>query len=360
MTIDKNKIIKEIIKEAKGVEEKLTRCGTVTALNGNLYSIQFLDETLYMEKDEAPEVDELIGNEIVFKAKEIKGKKLFVSYKEVFREYEKCMEGKITLRGTVVAVDGDPLNFTNDVMILKHHDDLLYLPRTEFGLIYPSKLLNAYIGKDINFRVKEIKDGRVIISTRLIAEEKRDKLIERLQAGEQIEGTIIKFDNWGAMLNYDTVPLILKNKDFNEGTFTKINQVKQLNEKVLVKLVRVSPTKRIEVEAVNKYKDAITFDVNKLEKNMIIKGIVTNVLPFGAFINIAQGIDVLCPIPDVTSDLRPPKEWDEVTIRITTASMENGRPKVRGRIYSYLTGVDEQSAISPENLKKAKEEEDVR
>jgi small subunit ribosomal protein S1 len=194
----------------------------------------------------------------------------------------------------------------------------------------------------MTFVVKAIDAGRVIISHKVIEDSARDKMIEELKGGASVEAVIMQVKPWGAKLFCRGVLMLLRNKDFSSD-FTKVSAVKKKGDLMIVKLAEVSQSKRIFVQPLEKFSTPVQINFDIFKVGQIILGEVAAVPAFGAFVNIAPGIDVLCPIPQSG---REPAVGDKVKIRILQVRKEEHR--IRGKIVGFLEKAEDEEAAKPE------------
>ena len=131
-------------------------------------------------------------------------------------------------------------------------------------------------------------------------------------------------------------PLILRNRDFSAvGDRTPAKDVLREGQKILVKLCQISDTKRIHVEAVNRYSDPTVKSIDIFERNQTVRGVIVNIVATGLFVNIAHGIDALCPIPLQEGGYAyEPALGDIVSIRIMQVNPDlsvRTKGRVRGK-----------------------------
>lgn len=134
---------------------------------------------------------------------------------------------------------------------------------------------------------------------------------------------------------------MLRNKDFSKD-FTNCKDVLEKGDTINVKIRNISnETGKYIVEMVNKFYIEPKIKIEDIEVEQEFEGEVVDVQPFGAFVRICPGRDVLCP---VNADKREPVIGDQVTIKIIVASAE--RQKLRGQIIKYNDNLLDLSAFN--------------
>lgn len=244
--------------------------------------------------------------------------------------YEKAMKEKEVLKGIVKVVQHSE-ELDTDILIVDLEGVKVIIPRDEVDAEIRWKSLVGFVGREVNFTIKEIDQEReVLIGSRKEAQQmKKEEIINRLKEGEMFPAQIINILSYGAYVEIEGVTGLLRNVDFAED-YTRIGDVLKVGDKVNVKLKKISANNNLSFEAVEKYKSPTIMNFDMLERNQVIYGIVRNVKPWGVYVNVAPGIDALCPIPG-TGEL---EEEKKVAVRITQVRKEEKR--VRGKIVRIL------------------------
>lgn len=245
---------------------------------------------------------------------------------EKYKRYqEEGMELTSTIRMTKFDTD-----LETDVMMLDLDGVVAYIPRAEYDIRPIETSLVRFVGRKIRVLVKEVReDGVIICSRKMVQENKRAELVQRMADGSSVTAVIKKFVKFGAYVSVDGVSFLLQNEHFAED-YTAISEVLELGDEIEIKLLRVSKNGALFAEAVEKHKSDTVVSLEIFERNQVVAGVIRNVKPFGVFVCIAPNLDALCPVPEET-------EIDtgmKVQFRITKVDAEAG--KVRGKILRVL------------------------
>lgn len=247
-----------------------------------------------------------------------------------FKVFEKAMNDKEILKGLVKMVHHDAVLET-DVLVLDLEGVKGIIVREEVDVEVNWKSLVGFIGREVNFMVKEIdRDTGVVICSRKDAQiVVKEDVVERLREGEVFSAQVINILEYGAYVEINGVTGLLKNIDF-ASDYTTVNDVLKVGDTVNVKLKKVSANDRLIFEAVEKYKNPTIMSFDTFERDQVVLGSVRNVKPWGVYVCIAPGLDALCPIPG-TGEV---EEGMKVSFRITQIKPEEKR--VRGKIVRIL------------------------
>ncbi|MBM3146444.1 MAG: 30S ribosomal protein S1 [Actinobacteria bacterium] len=168
--------------------------------------------------------------------------------------------------------------------------------------------LGDYVGKELLCRVIEMNRNRnnVVLSRRAVLEEERrevrQKIIDELQVGMVVEGTISNIVDFGAFVDLDGIDGLIH---ISELSWTHINhpsEVLQVNQKVKVKVLDIDRDRqRISLGLKQTQEDPWTRIVSEHRVGDILEGRVTKLVAFGAFVEIYAGIEGLVHISELAN-----------------------------------------------------------
>ncbi len=244
--------------------------------------------------------------------------------------------------GTITDIEEGEL-VTGTVVKIEHDEVLLDIGFKSEGVI-PLRELSirddvdtsevVALGDEIEALViqKEDKDGRLVLSKKR-AEYKRawNNIEEKFQNGETVEGEVIEVVKGGLILDIGL-------RGFLPASLVDLRRVKDLNaylgtviEARVIEMDRnrnnVVLSRRVLLEEGRKNERAEI--LNKLEKGMRLKGTVSSILEFGAFVDFG-GIDALVHISELSwSHVNHPSEvvsvGDEVEVEVLDVDRDRER-----------------------------------
>ena len=263
------------------------------------------------------------------------------SCKAINEAYKIAMlHGKI-LKGKVVEIKQGKSKYGEFAIVLAKGDKII-IPASEFAI--PNFLTpSEKVGHIVEFVIVEVKPDKIIGSTRIVTDYRKEQLNYFYDTGEPFKAEVEKVAEFGAFLSYKhNNGLVLRNKDFSSN-YTLCKEVLEKGDTVNVKIKHISQKSgKYIVELVNKYYVEPTLDLDEIERDQEFEGDVVGVEPFGAFVRIGPGRDVLCP---VNSEKREPVIGNKVIVKIAVSSGES--KKLRGQIVKYM---DEKLDLSEYNL----------
>ena len=198
--------------------------------------------------------------------------------------------------------------------------------------------LSPYVGKRLRVRIIELnrRRNRVIISRRAILEEEiahlKEDTLKRLEPGARLEGEVVEITDFGVFVNLGGIDGLVHRSELTHGRFNHPRDVVKLGDKV-----------KVEVLDMDLERERINLSMKKLAPNpwenvlanyaigQRVAGRVTNLTPFGAFVEIEPGLEGLIHVSEMswTKRVRHPKEivneGDEVEAMILKIDTQQQR-----------------------------------
>lgn len=185
--------------------------------------------------------------------------------------------------------------------------------------------LDPYVGKPLMVKLIELnrKRNRVIISHRAIMEaqkaQAREQTVGKLTPGATFEGEVVEITDFGVFVNLGGIDGLVHRSELTYGRFNHPRDVVKVGDKVQVQVIDVDEGR----ERINLSMKALTQDpwegaVEKYHIGQRVKGKVTNLTNFGAFVELESGLEGLVHVSEMswTKRVRHPnevlKEGDEV------------------------------------------------
>ncbi|MBR4672858.1 MAG: 30S ribosomal protein S1 [Victivallales bacterium] len=181
-----------------------------------------------------------------------------------------------------------------------------FLPGSQVDL-GPVRNLDDYIGKEEDFKILKINAERrnIVLSRREILEgkrdEQRDTLLGELEKGQIRRGIVKNITDFGAFVDLNGMDGLLHITDMSWGRITHPSEVVKQGEEIEVMVLDVD-RERKRVSLGLKQKDGNPWDTVdvKYPKGARVKGKVVNVMPYGAFVELEQGIEGLIHVSEMS------------------------------------------------------------
>jgi len=212
-----------------------------------------------------------------------------------------------------------------------------FLPRSQAAY----RDVNALVGKKIKAKVLKIdkESESIIISRKKFLDDDRKKkreLIDRLlESGEVVEGTIKKITTYGMFVDIGGVDGLVHYSEISYKGPVNPASLYEEGEKVAVKAIKYDKEKRhlsLSVKAVQS--DPWESIKDQLEVGDVIKVTVSNIEPYGVFVDIGNDIEGFLHISEISWDknIKNPKEYvsldEELDVEVIEIDPQSRRLRV--------------------------------
>ena len=167
--------------------------------------------------------------------------------------------------------------------------------------------LHPYVGQEIEAKIIELDRNRnnVVLSRRAFLEESqsegRKKFLESLQKGERRKGTVSSIVNFGAFVDLGGVDGLVHVSELSWKHVDHPSEVVQVGQEVEVEILDVDlERERVSLSLKATQEDPWKEFERRYQAGEIIEGQVTKLVPFGAFVRVAAGIEGLVHISELS------------------------------------------------------------
>ncbi len=212
-----------------------------------------------------------------------------------------------------------------------------FLPGSQIDLV-PIRDLNSLLGKVYEFKLLKFskKRGNIVLSRRAILEKERENqkrdILEHLDEGQVLEGIVKNITDYGAFIDLGGIDGLLHITDISWGRINHPSDVLSVGKKIDVKIIKYDrENQRVSLGLKQTTEDPWRHAVNKYHVGDKITGKVVNVTDYGIFIEIAEGVEGLVHVSEmswtkkVKNPLRMYKVGDEIQALILDIEMESRR-----------------------------------
>jgi len=168
--------------------------------------------------------------------------------------------------------------------------------------------LHPFVGQELECKIIELDRNRnnVVLSRRAFLEESqsegRKKFLESLQKGERRTGTVSSIVNFGAFVDLGGVDGLVHVSELSWKHVDHPSEVVQVGQEVEVEVLDVDlERERVSLSLKATQEDPWKEFERKYRAGEIITGQVTKLVPFGAFVRVAQGIEGLVHISELSN-----------------------------------------------------------
>ncbi|MGB1711366.1 MAG: 30S ribosomal protein S1 [Miltoncostaeaceae bacterium] len=197
--------------------------------------------------------------------------------------------------------------------------------------------LDEFTGQKLECKVIELNRSRnnVVLSRRAVLEherrEVRQRILDELEPGKVVEGTISNIVDFGAFVDLDGIDGLIHISELSWSHVNHPSEVLNVGEKVNVKVLDIDRDRqRISLGLKQTQADPWQSVIDTYQINDIVPGKVTKVVTFGAFVEIHAGVEGLVHISELADHhVENPREvvnqGDELEVRIIEIDADRRR-----------------------------------
>ena len=174
--------------------------------------------------------------------------------------------------------------------------------------------ISVFIGQKFPCEIIELKKekGRMVLSRRKVLErdkaEKREQLMAVLEVGQQRSATIVSVQPYGAFADLGGADGLIPISELAHERLRHAKDAVKEGDVVEVKVIRVErqgKDTKITLSRKAVMADPVATAMKDLQEGATVTGRVTNLAEFGAFIELAPGVEGLVHISEITHDRLP-------------------------------------------------------
>lgn len=218
-----------------------------------------------------------------------------------------AFEQRLTLRGKVTgAVKG---GLTVDVGMRG------FIPNSKTGVRDPNEL-HKLVGQEIRCRIVRAPEGKDLVLDRrsLLEEEQRQaqrQTLASMQEGDVVTGTVTSLATYGAFVDVGGLDALLHVSDLSWTHLDAPGQVLALQQQLQVKVLKLDREKRrISVGVKQLTPDPWAGIAERLPVGQRVRGTVSRLTDFGAFVELEPGVEGLIHISEMSWSKRVHKPGD--------------------------------------------------
>ena len=209
-----------------------------------------------------------------------------------------------------------------------------FLPGSQID-VKPIRDYDVYVGKNMEFKVVKINQEfkNVVVSHKALIEaeleEQKKQIISGLEKGQVLEGTVKNITSYGVFIDLGGVDGLVHITDLSWGRVNHPEEIVELDQKLNVVILDFDDEKK-RIALGLKQLQAHPWDAldEKLEVGNKVKGKVVVMADYGAFVEIAPGVEGLIHVSEMSwsQHLRSAQDFlnvgDEVEAVILTLDRE--------------------------------------
>ncbi|REJ90265.1 MAG: 30S ribosomal protein S1 [Planctomycetota bacterium] len=210
----------------------------------------------------------------------------------------------------------------------------VFLPASQVDIRRPADI-GEYIGRTIQCKVLKIDDARrnIVVSRRSLIEDERkkqkDNLLKELEVGQLRKGVVKNIADFGAFVDLGGLDGLLHITDMSWGRIGHPSEMVNIDQEIEVQVLHIDYEKeKIALGLKQKTPSPWAAAIEKYPVGERLKGTVVNVMSYGAFVKLEEGIEGLVHISEMswTRRINHPSELvaigDEIDVVVLGINQE--------------------------------------
>lgn len=230
-----------------------------------------------------------------------------------------------------------------------------FIPASQITTYYVRDL-KQYVGQTLQCKIVSLDDKkrRIVLSSRVIKEAELDKVWETIVQNEVMKGTVERLTDFGAFVNLGGVDGLIHISDISWHRIKHPSDVLEVGQEVDVLVLRANKEKnRISLGLKQLTKKPFELFLENNKEGDVVTGEVVNLLDFGAFVRLKEGVEGLVHVSQISYDHveKPSDELNvgqELEVKILEINTEEQRIALSVK------------ALQPEPAKPQKQEKEPR
>ncbi len=181
-----------------------------------------------------------------------------------------------------------------------------FLPGSQIDII-PPKDLSEYVGKVFEFKIVKVNDDRknIVLSRREVIEQERAELRQQflsdVKIGDQVEGMVKNITDFGVFVDLNGMDGLLHITDMSWGRISHPSE-----------MVTIGQTLNVVILEVNRERERVSLGLKQMLNNpwekieerypvgQQVRGKITKLVPYGAFVEIEEGVEGLIHVSELS------------------------------------------------------------
>jgi small subunit ribosomal protein S1 len=181
-----------------------------------------------------------------------------------------------------------------------------FLPGSQVD-IRPVRDIGPLMHQSLPFQVLKMdrRRGNIVVSRRSVLEETRAEqradIVARLGEGQVIDGLVKNITDYGAFIDLGGIDGLLHVTDMAWRRVNHPSEILNVGDTVKVQIIRINPdTQRISLGMKQLQSDPWTTIAEKYPVGTRIKGAITNIADYGAFVELEPGVEGLIHVSEMS------------------------------------------------------------
>ncbi len=210
-----------------------------------------------------------------------------------------------------------------------------FLPASQVN-IRRTEDIGEWLGKEIRARIIKIDEDRmnIVISRRKLIEEEREmlksKLMQEIEEGQIRKGVVKNIADFGAFVDLGGLDGLLHITDMSWGRINHPSDLLKIDQEIEVKVLKIDRDReRVALGLKQMTPDPWQTIEEKYPKGQKVVGEVVNIMSYGAFVKLEDGVEGLVHISEMswTRRVNDPREIVQIGDKVEVVVLDINREK---------------------------------
>jgi small subunit ribosomal protein S1 len=195
-----------------------------------------------------------------------------------------------------------------------------FLPSSQVDIQAP-KNLDQFVGQTFDFKVVKINRERknIVVSRRELIEERRQdkkrEILTGIKPGETRRGMVKNITDYGAFIDLDGLDGLLHITDMSWGRISHPSEMVKTGEEITVCIIEVDQKRERVSLGLKQLSSNPWEDIEgKFPINAKVRGKVVNLVPYGAFVELEEGVEGLVHVTEMSWTKRITKPGEVLNV----------------------------------------------
>ena len=195
-----------------------------------------------------------------------------------------------------------------------------FLPGSQVDII-PPKDLNEFVGNVYEFKIVKVNDERknIVLARREVIEaersEQRQRFLETVAIGDRVKGLVKNITDFGAFVDLSGMDGLLHITDMSWGRVNHPSELLHIGQELEVLILDVDRDKERVSLGLKQLSDNPWADIEaKYPIGSQVKGRVTKLLAYGAFVELEKGVEGLVHVSELSWTKRITRPSDVLSL----------------------------------------------
>ncbi len=166
--------------------------------------------------------------------------------------------------------------------------------------------IQSVIGETLEFKIltMDASQNNFILSNKKVYSDQNEgdkiDLFEKLEVGQIVEGEVVRITDFGAFVDIGGIDGLIPLSQMSWKWVDHPGDILKVNTTIKVEVIGIDPDKhRISLSLKNLEPDPWELARDTIKEGEKIEGVVTRIKHFGAFVEVADGVEALLPTSEI-------------------------------------------------------------